>query len=116
MQNVEEYLHLQPQEFQKSLWELHLYLTEQCGLEPKIKFNIPFYYGRTWVCYINVHVKSQSFEFCFLNGIEMSTQWERLEMRGRQMVAGVVFKCDEKVIGPQLEEAVQEALILDEGL
>ena len=68
MQEVEEYI-LGLEENQKRIMLLlHNMLTEEFNLTDKIRFKIPFYFGKTWICYLNT-LKNNKIELCFLRHI-----------------------------------------------
>ncbi|WP_235296314.1 DUF1801 domain-containing protein [Portibacter marinus] len=54
-----------------------------------IRYNIPFYDYRKWVCYINPLKKSNAVELVFLNGKVLKESFEFRKDRGRKMVAGI---------------------------
>ncbi len=79
------------------------------NLEIKKKFNLPFFYGKTWICYLNL-IKEQEIELCFVRGRELPSK-ELLNFKKRVMIAGLSFKkvsdIDFGVLKLLLEEAVE---------
>ncbi len=91
----------------------HTLLTQQLGLNCKIRFKIPFYDLRTWICYLNP-TKSGGVDFAFIRGNELSNSQGILEDRGRNQVRSIEFKSLEEIPEESLYEILQEALLLDE--
>ncbi len=91
---------------------LHQRLSHHHELMPKIRFNIPMYYRKTWICYLNP-VKNNGIELAFLKGYMLSNEQKILNSKGRKMVSGIDFfdmsEIDEQII----DQIIQEAIILD---
>ena len=49
---------------------LHELLVNEMGLEAKLRYKIPFYYRKSWICYLNP-VKPDSIELAFTRGNEL---------------------------------------------
>ncbi len=78
----------------------------------KIRYKVPFYYRKSWICYLNP--KPIGVELVFLRANELSNEQGLLDAKGRKQVAGVTF---EKVADIPVEivlEVIQEAIWLDE--
>ena len=88
MNNVEEFILNQEQELSELLQFIHHYLIEEFGLEPKLRYRIPFYFSHTWICYLNP-LKTSGIEFVFLNGNLLSNEHGLLAANNRKMVAGI---------------------------
>ena len=91
---------------------LHQRLTDHHGLVQHIKYEIPMYYQKTWVCYLNT-IKKQGIELAFLKGNELSNEQNLLDRKGRKMVAGIDFYHASEIPIILVDQIVQEALILD---
>ena len=114
MPTVTDYMEGRPQEEQQLWWYLHELLTEQVGLEPKIRHKIPFYYGRSWICYLNA-LPENAIEIAFLRGNELSNvQGLPLRAEKRKMVRGIVVYSVTEPPAETLLEVIQEAVLLDE--
>lgn len=99
---------------QKALLQyLHRLLSEQPGVVSKIRYKIPFYYRKSWVCYLNP-VKNSGIELAFLRGNELSNEQGLLEFRGRKQVSGIIFYHLNEIPEEAVMEVIQEALLLDE--
>jgi hypothetical protein len=92
---------------------LHQKLTYEYGLEPKIRFKIPFYFKKSWICYINP-VKNEGVELAFIRGNELSNPTDLFDFRGRKQVMGMIFYNLENTSWNLVEETLIEALVLDE--
>jgi hypothetical protein len=93
---------------------LHQWLTEQIKLEPKINWNIPFYYKNSWICYLNP-LTEDSLEFCFLKGNKLVKHQELLNAKGRKQIRGIELDCREEP--PHfLEQILDEAIELDQSI
>ncbi len=96
--------------------EIMLYLhslLENLNLQSKIRYRIPFYYGKSWVCYLNPK-KNDAIEMAFLRGNELSNSQGILSFNGRKQVSGIMLTCVEDIPNELLDEVLQEALLLDE--
>jgi len=81
----------------------------------KIRFKIPFYYQKTWVCYLNP-VKNNGIALCFLRGYELSNDQGLLESKGRKQVKSVEFATVDEIPKEAIKEIISEALFLDEAI
>jgi len=79
-------------------------LINECQLNRKIRYKVPFYDYGTWLCYINPK-KQNMIELCFMKGHELAKKHEILEKNGRKMVAGLT-------IDPQADIPISEILTL----
>lgn len=92
---------------------LHQLLTVEFGLIDKMKYNIPFYYGRSWVCYLNP-IKEDKVELAFTRGNELSNAQGLLQSNGRKQISGVVLESINNMPLQSIKEILHEAIILDE--
>ncbi len=69
----------------------HNLLTCDLGLEDKIRFKIPFYYRKSWICYLNP-TKEKKIEFAFVRGNELSNSQGLLKNKGRKQVYSIDFE------------------------
>jgi hypothetical protein len=65
----------------------HHWLTEDLGLHHRIRYRIPFYDDKQWICYLNP-IKKEGVEFVFLHGNKLDDPEGFLESKGRKMVKG----------------------------
>ena len=96
--------------------EIMMYLhamLEGMNLESKIRYRVPFYYGKSWICYMNPK-KEDQVELAMLRGNEMSNAQGILQFHGRTQVAGITIANVAEIPFESLNEMLQEAILLDE--
>jgi hypothetical protein len=113
MGNVEYFINQLENGQREIMLYFHELLAHQLELEDKIRFKIPFYYHKSWVCYLNP-IKNDEVELAFLLGQALSNQQGLLEANGRKQVAGITFSKVAEIPVDPVYEIIQEALILDE--
>jgi len=91
----------------------HSLLTENFTLTSKIRYRIPFYYGKSWICYLNP-TNNGNVEFAFTRGNELSNHQGLLENRGRKQVYSIIVEHVSDIQIQQLNEIIHEAIVLDE--
>ena len=79
----------------------------------KIRYRIPFYFRKSWICYINP-IKKDGIEFCFLRANELSNETGILNFKRRKQVAGVEIYDHQKIPENQIVEVLNEAFLLDQ--
>ena len=79
----------------------------------KIRYKIPFYYRKSWICYINP-IKNNGIEFCFLRADELSNESGNLDFKSRKQVAGISIYDHNDLPLDAITEVINEALLLDE--
>ena len=94
---------------------LHEWILEYPRITSKIRYGIPFYYGKSWICYLNP-IKAQGVELAFVRGNELSNAQGILDTKSRKQVAGLELFNLEEVPFETLNEVLSEALILDENV
>jgi len=112
MEQVEVFIEAQAEPTQSLLWYLHELLLSYPEVTAKIRYNIPFYYRKSWICYLNP-LKTGGVELAFTRGNELSNAQGLLQFNGRKQVAGVAFAKKEDISDEVLHEILQEALLLD---
>lgn len=75
------------------------------------KFNLPFFYGNTWLCYLNL-IKKKEIELCFVRARELSSK-ELLNFKERVMVAGLSYKTKSDIDLGILKLMLEETIELD---
>lgn len=112
MTDVEEYI-AGFEADQKAIMEFfHLLLKTELNLLGKIRYQIPFYYQKSWICYLNP-LKDGRIELAFLRGNELSDVQQLLSFNGRKQVAGIAFRSMEEIPVEKIMEIIHEALLLD---
>lgn len=81
----------------------------------KLRYKIPFYYRKSWICYLNP-VKKGGIELVLLRANELSNEQGLLESRGRKQVKGIIFYKLSEIPEQAIHEIIQEALLLDESV
>lgn len=114
MDEVENFIYQFENHQRDLLLFLHDLLSMQLELEDKMRYRIPFYFGRSWICYLRPN-EDQSVELVFLRGNELSNSQGILDHKGRKQVAGLTIKKVSDIPMSALEETLQEALLLDES-
>ncbi|MEP1035318.1 DUF1801 domain-containing protein [Ekhidna sp.] len=92
---------------------LHQHLTQHHDLMAKISFNIPMYYKRKWVCYLNP-IKNGGIELAFTKGHRLSNDQGMLKSKGRKRISGIELFDVQSIPDRSIDEIIQEALILDQ--
>jgi hypothetical protein len=94
---------------------LHQKFTEELNLIDKIRYDIPFYYGKSWICYLNPNKKG-GVELAFVRGNELSNEQGLLDNKGRKQVYSLEFTKLSDIPKQALNEILQEAILLDETI
>ena len=114
MSPVEDFIYQYEGRQREVLLHLHHWFVEELGLDDKIRFKIPFYYGKSWVCYMNP-AKEGHIELAFVRGNELSNSHGILKSNGRKQVRSIDITDVSSIPQPALDETIQEALWLDEN-
>lgn len=114
MTNVEAFI-IEKEDEQQAIFQfLHDLMMSTPEVTSKIRYRIPFYYRKSWFCYLNPTKKPVGVEMVFTRGIELSNEQGLLEAKGRKQVAGVTFTSVEDIPVESVLEIIHEALYLDE--
>ena len=90
----------------------HHLFTDQYELDASMKYGVPFYTLKSWICYLNP-IKGNAVELAFTRGIELINHEELLNFKGRKQVGGFdIHDLNQKQI-EQIEMVLQDAIILD---
>lgn len=95
------------------LQRLHNYIMGYPGMTDKISYSIPFYYRKSWICYLNP-LKPGGVELAFTRANELFDAQHFLDFNGRKQVAGITYHDPSKIDENLLRLIINEALILDE--
>jgi len=112
MQTVQDFITSQQGIQRDVLLYLDAMITSYPGVTSKIRYKIPFYYPKSWICYLNP-IKHDGIELAFLRGNELSNEQGILQAHGRKQVKGLRFYALEEIPEEAVREILQEALILD---
>lgn len=113
MSDVEDFIRQYEGSQREVLQYFHHLLAGELGLTDKIRFRIPFYYQKTWICYLNP-TKNETVELAFIRGNELSNDIGILDNKGRKQVYGIEFQQLNKIPEDEILTVIQEAMILDE--
>ena len=113
MDDVAFFIDQQNDKQRELLLYFHHLLTAELELTDKIRYKIPFYYGKSWICYLNPN-KNGSVELAFIRGNELSNEQGLLEDKGRKQVKSATFSDKSKIPESLIREIIHEAIILDE--
>jgi hypothetical protein len=92
---------------------LHDLIAENPGIEIKKRWNLPFYYRKSWICYFNI-LKNGIVEWGFTRGNELSNEEGWLKTKGRKQILSAEFKRVQEIDIEVARQYIQEALLLDE--
>ncbi|HBX67365.1 MAG: hypothetical protein CL670_02200 [Balneola sp.] len=93
----------------------HNLLTAYPTVTASIKYRIPFYDQKTWVCYLSP-LKNGKVSLSFIRGYELSNEQGLLESKGRKQVLSVDFEKVDEIPKNTIREVINEALFLDETI
>ena len=93
----------------------HKWLTKELNLTDKMRFKIPFYYRKSWICYLNP-TKQGTIELAFTRGNELSNSQGLLDSKGRKQVFSIELKKLSESPIETINEIIQEAILLDETI
>lgn len=115
MLSVQEFIYDLENEERKITQYLHELITSLPEMEAKIRYKVPVYFRRSWICYINPQKKG-GVELVFLRGNEMVNENGLLDARGRSQVMGVIIHKLKDIPHEAIQETLMEAIVLDETI
>jgi len=115
MTAIEDFIYEYEDEQRNILLYFHHIFVNDLDLESKIRFGIPFYYGRSWICYLNPNKKG-GIELAFVRGNELSNDQGILDAKGRKQVLSIELENVKSMPEDLIMEIIQEALLLDETI
>jgi hypothetical protein len=113
MTEVEDYIYHFDDSQREIMLFIHGILSVELNLTDKLRFKIPFYYRKSWICYLNP-IKNKSIEFAFVRGNELSNSQGLLDSKGRKQVWSIELTKLSEIPIKELNEIIQEAILLDE--
>jgi len=114
MSRVEEFILDKEGDQQAILQFLHDLVMSTPEVTSKIRYRVPFYYRKSWFCYLNPIKQPVGVEMVFIRGIELSNEQGLLDANGRKQVAGITFTSVAEIPVDAVLEIIQEALYLDD--
>ena len=115
MNKVEDYILNFEGDQKEIMLFFHNLLTEEFNLVPKFQYKLPFYYRKSWICYL-YPTKKGLIELAFTRGKELSNEQGILKSRGRKMVSSIEFKDLKDIPMKKIREVIHEAIIVDETI
>lgn len=88
-------------------------ITQYPNVTSKIRYKIPFYFRKSWVCYLNPR-KDGAVELAFPRGNELMDEGGLLEAKDRKQVRSVTFKTLDDIDDLAIQQALNEAFLLDD--
>jgi hypothetical protein len=113
MSEIDEYIYGHEGSARKIMLYLHDLMCSYPNIRAKISYKVPFYYGKSWICYLNP-LKNGAVEMAFPRGYELSNVQGLLDSKGRKMVKGIEFRALKEIPEDSLREIINEAIILDD--
>ena len=113
MTEVEDFIYNYEGSQREIMLYIHKLLSDELNLTDKLRFKIPFYYRKSWICYLNPS-KNSSIEFAFVRGNELSNSQGLLDSKGRKQVWSIELTKKSEIPIKELTEIIQEAILLDE--
>lgn len=113
METVEDFIHQLEGDQKEIMIYLHNILINEFELKDKIRYKIPFYYGNSWICYLNPR-KMGDVEMAFVRGNELPSYPGYLENQGRTQVFGITITTKKDIPQDVLLAIIQDAILLDE--
>ena len=98
MTGAEEFIYLYEGTQREIMTYFHNLLTKKFDLESRMQYNLPFYYGKSWICYL-FPTKKGDIELAFTRGNELSNEQGLLNRKGRKQVSSVDFNKLSKHVG-----------------
>lgn len=112
-EQILDYISERPQKEQDLLLYLHNILMHYPGMTCKLRYKIPFYYRKSWICYINP-VKTGGVELAFTRANEMVDEQGALDFKSRKQVAGIEYARVKELNDAVLHTLINEAILLDD--
>jgi hypothetical protein len=107
---VEQYLNKLSPDLHAVAMRLREIILSTIEVEERLSYTVPFYYGRSRVCYLNARKSVLDLGFC--RGYEMQDMG-LLEVKGRAEVRTIEFKSIDDIDEDSIKELLLEASRLD---
>lgn len=91
---------------------LHREISDLPGIVMKERYKLPFYYGRSWICYLNP-IKKEGIELAFTRGNELGNVHGILEHRNRKQISGIICRQLKGLPMDLIRDTLYEAVELD---
>jgi len=81
----------------------------------KIRWKIPFYFRKSWICYVNP-IKVDGIELAFLRANELSNPDGTLDFKKRKQIAGITYHSPKELDFELIMVILEEAIVLDDTI
>ena len=105
MTEVEDFIYQLEGNQRNAMLYFHNLLTVDLNLSSKIKFKVPFFYRKSWICYLNP-TKDGRIEFAFTRGNELSNNQGILNSFGRKQVYSIMVENISDIPIQQIKEII----------
>lgn len=95
------------------MFAIHEMLSSYPDVTSKLRYKIPFYDRKSWVCYLNP-VKPDGIELAFIHGKELSNVQGILQIKGRKQIMGIELFSLHDIPIDSIQEVLMEAFLLDD--
>ena len=80
---VQDYIDSRPENQRAIMTSLDQLILEYPKVISKLRYKIPFYYQKSWICYLNP-IRDQGVELVFIRANELSNEQGILDAKGRK--------------------------------
>lgn len=84
-------------------------------LNIQFKYKTPFYYGKSWICYLVIDKKGNNLNLNFVRANELDFDGI-LDFKGRKMVGSMDYKVGEDIDFETLSKILEGAVALDKNV
>lgn len=112
---IESFFEALPDNQQVLALKIHHWLKDELELKAKIRYKLPFYDQKSWICYL-FPTGNEGIELAFVRGNELSNVQGILESKGSKQVKSILIDSENPIPWKILHEIIQEALWLDETI
>jgi hypothetical protein len=112
MDKVEEFIYCHEGKQREILLFFHNLLLSFPMVTAKFQYKLPFYYRKTWFCYLNP-TKNGGVELSFIRGRELADEHGLLDFKNRKKVGSIPIQ-ELSDITTEIHALIQETLLLDE--
>lgn len=84
------------------------------GLQARLSYGLPFYYGQKWLCYLKPN-KDGSLDLSFTRANQFEDPSGLLESRGRRQISSLCLWPEQDLPLEAIDSIIDAALYLDRG-
>lgn len=97
----------------KIVHNIHSFLSTFDNISMKIRYHIPFYFIKSWVCYLNP-IKHDGVEMAFTRANELPDDIRSsLDFKDRKQIGGVLIEDADEIPWEKIETILEAAIELD---